>query len=345
MVTRTVGLIGSGRNHATIQEALDWFNGYNFTGTGVNYIDIYNEGGGTDGEWTVNAGLTGPTGTTNASATDYLHIRAAPGTSFMDHANKRTNRLGYNPAAGTAILNTSTAIQMNIAVNYTRITGLQFRCSSVTPSQMIGTIGGGVVLNTIIANNIFRGNGGAAWGNASFGQHKFWNNAIFNARLAMAGDGAANESVVANTVYLPTGSAVSAIDVQWGAIGCFDNLFFSTDAADATFGNGGNMGGGSSNNADSDGTTPATGRYTITAIGDLFENLTAGTEDLRVKASAPSAFKTGGVRRATETGDLDITGFARSITTPTIGAWEAGSAFKPQICQTPNGAVMRGITP
>jgi hypothetical protein len=54
-----------------------------------------------------------------------------------------------------------------------------------------------------------------------------------------------------------------------------------------------------------------------------FENVTAGSEDFRVKTGA--ALINNGIRQQVYTNDLDIVGSARSTTTPTIGAWEFAS--------------------
>jgi hypothetical protein len=63
----------------------------------------------------------------------------------------------------------------------------------------------------------------------------------------------------------------------------------------------------------------ATGNIVSKAAANQFTSITAGSEDFRVKAGNDLV---AGIRDQTYTNDLDIVGQARSITTPTIGAWE-----------------------
>jgi hypothetical protein len=65
----------------------------------------------------------------------------------------------------------------------------------------------------------------------------------------------------------------------------------------------------------------------VLTVSNQFENIGSGTEDFRVKAGADLI--NAGVRDQTYTNDLDIVGTTRSLTTPTIGAWEYASTPPP----------------
>jgi hypothetical protein len=324
-ITRTVG---SGRDHSTIQAAIDYFNSYDFSsnGGGPSYIDIYPEGGGSNGEWVITATLTGPTSATNVSSTNYLVIRAVAGSSFKDHANKLTNALRYNTANGVAIRCTASVPVFNIGINNTEISGLQVQAAA---SSHVEAPSG--ITSITIKNCIFKGNAGgnAGFSNVSFGSgngHRLVNNLFYDCNVLFASNGFGY--IIGNTIYAVGDSANNrgGLRIDWGDCLCIDNIVYSDGSnGDIYRPNGGTFQSGSGYCATGDTSGPTTGAVNSLTMSDLFESVTGGSEDFRIKSTAPSSVKTGGTRRQTETGDLDIVETSRSTVTPTIGAWESPS--------------------
>lgn len=333
-ITKTVG--GASRDYkrgdygsdiATLQAAFNFFNNYDFSsnGGGACYIDIYPEGtGGSNGEWRCTGTyLTTPTGTTNQGSGS-LTIRAAPGYGIRDHADKLTNPLRYDSAKGVGLRSTgSICIDVVNGCNVLRFENLQLSADAAGPQSMFGGNSSqtGLVLKNLLVH--MNEDDNTLYSNVSYATLEFTNCVVINARTDIAAQG--TEKIIACTFYRTTDpNNRGCIRTNYGQISVYDTVCYTPGTPnDFASANGGTFTG--SNNASNDSSAPGTSPVTGLTMSDLFENLTFSTIDLRLKSSCPSSVKTGGVRRQTETGDLDIVGTSRSTTTPSIGAWEFGS--------------------
>lgn len=322
--TRTVG--DGTRQHQSIQSALDYFINYDFSsnGGGPCYIDIYKEGGGTNGEWVLTARLVGPTGTTNVSSSNYLVLRAAANNSFIDHADKATNALRYNPANGVAIRQSGSWEQIfRPNLQYMRFVGLQFK--SDTNAQFMYADSG--VNYCRFDNCLIRNLSSTSWTSMSGCALELYNCLFHGGRIEVYGS-TYQPTIVNCTLYNDKASSsdYGALSISYGGVGALvKNCIAYTNGPTATdfqLINSGTYTSGSGNCAASDTSGPTTGAVTNITMSDLFESLTTDAEDFRIKSSAPSSVKTGGMDTTAETGDLDIVGRSRNGTTPTIGAWE-----------------------
>ena len=281
--------------------------------------EMYKEGGGTNGEWTFS--IDNPVSQT-CDATRYFWLTAATGQSFRDNASKLTNALRYNNANGVAV---------SISGSYARIftttgsaaaliTGLQFNRPSTNGFLVVGG-GGAVTFDSCIVS--------AASGVLSGLANAY--NCVFYLSDSLTGalPNGSSGNLVNNTIYT-TGSSITALRYgNYAPTGNIirNNTFFGFTTI--------------ANRFDKINTTNSTYNVTDlaafgwTATGNLvsktasnqFTALTGGSEDFRVKAGADLI--NAGTPDATYTSNLDIVGSARSLTTPTIGAWEYASITPP----------------
>lgn len=271
--------------------------------------ELYKEGGGTNGEWTISS--NNATSVT-CDSTRYILLTAAPGQSFTDNANKLTNALRYNAANGTAISMSGNYVKIfdTSGSAVVKISGLQIRRTGASSGYLIGN-------------------------NAEFSQCIIWvityisttsvniyNSLIFYASSADGLFNQGNPTLVNNTIYNSVGGANALLYGNYTATGTLlrNNTFFGFNSianrfdkintANSTY---------NITNLASFGWT-ATGNLVSKVAANQFTSLTGGSEDFRIKAGADVI--NAGVRAQTYTNDVDIVGSARSITTPTIGAWE-----------------------
>jgi hypothetical protein len=290
-------------------------------------------GTGTDQKWNIYIGPSavgvyewdfggyGPTLTgIAANSTNNITISAVAGLSFKDNANKLTNALTYNAANGIALK--ATNIILSIAVSNTVVEGLQFLRSGISvysgenALNIVGAVPGMTVKNCIVKSN-------------SSNQYPIsvWVGIIANSLIVTAGNGvyAPAGSIVSSTTIIKTGGAANnAVVSDYGPPTVKDLAAFGFSSilggSDTSFN------AASSNNATDLASGPTnwgTGSLVSKTFANQFENIGSGTEDFRVKAGADLI--NAGTRDQTYTNDLDIVGSARSLTTPTIGAWEYAS--------------------
>jgi hypothetical protein len=95
-----------------------------------------------------------------ADATRYPELTAAPGCSFMDHANRATNPGRYNASVGAAIRCTAAGATINVQQSFMRITKLQVANTNTgsTAQPAFYTSGAGVT-NITTDNCIFESYG------------------------------------------------------------------------------------------------------------------------------------------------------------------------------------------
>ena len=254
-------------------------------------------------------------GSKTTDPTRYVRFSAVSGLSFKDNTNKLTNALRYNPSNGIALF--ATRSWLTVTPNYTRVEGLQFKRTINTGDRGL-YVGGN---NSIVSNCIFEGSralfvkGGNIVVNCLFTDYNATPSGAI-AQLELA-------SVVTSNTFYTTAPATSAPITQDFAGSVFrDNTVFGFTAISIAGGGGQtDVAAGSTNNITDLASGPSnfTGLFSKTAANQ-FTLLAAGSEDFRIKAGADVI--SAGTRDQTNTNDLDIVGSARSLTTPTIGAWE-----------------------
>jgi hypothetical protein len=320
-ITKTIGV---GKDYASIAA---WLAGANTVyPSGLVVADViwkgvlYKEGGGTNGEWSI----TSETAiTTICDSTRYLWLTAAPGASFTDNANKLTNALRYNNANGVAVLSAVSGLGVfktdSVANNQKLVvTGIQF---SGTGTAYFGYFNNGSITldSCIIEYGNYLSYGAFSAVNsllkitdAAVGCCNQWSSAVNSIRncVVIGNSSSASAFLIGN--YAPTGQILknNAIfgfsTIRTDANSKLDTTNSTYNATDlAAFG------------------WSATGNLVSKTFANQFENIGSGTEDFRVKTGADLI--NAGTRDQTYTNDLDIVGSARSLTTPTIGAWEYAS--------------------
>jgi hypothetical protein len=309
MPTTVTKTIGSGRDYSTIQA---WVDAAPADLTSVDQIwkgVLYKEGAGTNGEWTLSAKVTCYGSNHVTDATRYMWLTTASGASFTDNANKLTNALSYNTANGVAIRMTGTDRVFEFGNGITfRFTGLQIKGNTGISIYAFNTGGLITVENSIVCS-------ADSTVLTTVPVLQAVNSVFYNTGTVLDFPSTARQYLYNSTIY-STSTSTSLLSTTNGDANIYDCAFFGGNAvaSASTFFVGSNnatnqssVGFGSSN------------QVSLTTANQ-FTLLTAGSEDFRTKAGA--ALINNGIRQQTYTNDLDIVGQARSITTPTIGAWE-----------------------
>ena len=265
--------------------------------------EIYKEGTGTNNEWQIGTFFSGTfiatfTSTTNASS--YFIMTAAAGQSFADNAGKLTNALRYNPANGVAINNLSAYAGIT-GTSKVEIYNLQITIDSLSNFYFYG--GGSLLLKNCILYKCATTEAVSSLNCLWYGRPQPISNGgsqIYHRNSTFIGTGAGNFGNAGNPGLLVKNCTFFA----------FTGIVAQTDTTNSTY---------NATDLASFGWS-ATGNIVSKTFANQFENIGSGTEDFRVKTGADLI--NAGVRDQTYTNDLDIVGSARSITTPTIGAWE-----------------------
>lgn len=312
----TVSSIGSNsRDYAT--PALWWVDVPDFTSDSWDG-EMYN-----DSEFTsaVAPSLTGTDGNVTFSAS----LKPADGEGFADHTDKLTNALRYNQSNGVG-MRTTAAYQQTIGIDsdYFELEGLQLSTGTVN-ALVIQSLGS----NTIVRDCIFES--ASSIRIARLGGIGSTDCKAINCTFVGHTRGTRSRGIQVyysavefdNCTFLYLSATTNGID-QTGTTGCIVKncgIFGATNALEA-----GTWGAGTDYNATDDSTIPGGGSNNIVDLttADQFENVASlGTLDLR--AVSTGSLDENGVRDQANTNDLDIIGQDRSITTPTIGAWEVVS--------------------
>ena len=271
--------------------------------------ELYQEGGGTNGEWTFS--LDNSTSAT-CDSTRYFLLTAAPGQSFRDSANKLTNALRYNTANGVAINSNGSYARLfslsgsalatisNIQINRTTTNGFLFIGSVTVKSCIIKAMS---VINHVSGN--------------------IYNSVIYTSSIVAGVTPTGWSGQLINNTFYYTGPSVTAVNFgnYSGTTSIIRNNTFFGFAAICNRFDRMNTAASTNNitNLASFGWT-ATGNLVSKTAANQFSSLLPGLEDFRIKVNADVI--NAGVRNQTYTNDLDIVGTTRSLTTPTIGAWE-----------------------
>ena len=259
-------------------------------------------------EWTIS--VDNIFGSRTTDATRYVTLSAQAGKSFKDNASKLTNALRYNGANGVALnIGSSNYFAMP---NFTRISNLQIKGAYAID------FGGNHTLNSCIISRV--GSSSSAQNQDSVWTNVLW---ITDTNSPFLNTGNANKTREFHNchfwAYAPGASSYWATG-DYGVYLLKNCTFFGFVGVT----NAGAPGSytGSINNATDLASVPAgfSGTLLSQTTANQFQNVTAGSEDFRVKTG--SSLINAGVRDQTYTNDLDIVGTTRSTTTPTIGVWE-----------------------
>jgi hypothetical protein len=321
IVTNSIGT--ASRTYSTLQAWEDACPANLVTADQVWKGECYN-----DSEFTASsATLLNISGMTT-DATRYVWLTAASGQSFADHANKLTNPQRYDQTKGVGLRITGNYSQLvTTGTVNVLIERLQFYYDSVYGSNYYPGIGGNSGSSLTIRQCIVQTRQGAGAGYmlragtivnctviAKFtGPQSLINldnGTVRDSTVVKASDAPANTALGIVRAFNP--NSVTVVNV--GIFG-FTSRAVSSDTLNAAstkiYTDDASLPGGTSN---------ATG-LTYSA---QFQNTTNAGADFRTKAGSNLIGNAN--RDAAYTFDLDVVGQTRSLTTPTIGAWEVVSS-------------------
>jgi len=238
-----------------------------------------------------------------------MWLTTATGASFTDNANELTNALAYSTANGVAIRMTGTDRVFEFSGGITfRITGLQIKGNTGTSIFSFNTGGLITVENSIVCS-------ADSTVLTSVPVLQAVNSLFYNTGTVLDFTSTARQYLYNSTIY-STSTSAPLLSTTNGDANIYSCAFFGGNAvasASAFF-----VGSNNATNQSSVG-FGSSNQVSLTTANQ-FTLLTSGSEDFRTKAGA--ALINNGIRQQTYTNDLDIVGQTRSITTPTIGAWE-----------------------
>ena len=307
MATTVVKTIGTGGDYSTLQAWED--------ACPANLVsaDQIWQGQCKNQEFVVSGTVLTISGTT-VDATHYVELTTEAGASFVDHADKATNAMRYNPANGAALRGSGAWVSA-FAINqqYTRISKLQF-------SNSFNGSGSGT---TIFAESgltwfdrcIVEGHGRGIIGVFDlYGAGSVVSNCVLiqknnlnTATIAQIAGGASAYNV---TLAALGTTADIGIKVLYGAT--LTNVYVGNATTTFTSAN-------TATNCYTSQSSPPSGWTNAPFSTATFENVTSGTHDLRLKAG--SALINAGADSATYS-PTDIIGTARSSGSYDVGAWE-----------------------
>lgn len=326
MTTKSLGLIS--RDYSTLSAAAAFMNAQSLSADFI--LEVYNDGGPVAD--TVSVSLGGWT----ANGFN-VTIRPASGHGFKDHANKLTNALRWDSSLGAALTNNVSASHPYVfgGVNLT-VQDLQFRASHASATSCIA-----------IATNPTTINRSIIW---------MPNSTLGNALVQSSGSVTINDSLVYsklhgvlcndfnavrlnNCTVAGASSAGKGVRQPYTAAPIVKNTVVFGFATDYE----GTAGSGSTNNATDKGTFGGSGWGTSGQTGvsaSDFENVTASSEDFRIKSGSTKLIDTGA---ASIGSGSDVVGTVRTGTRD-IGAWEftsgggggGGSQLLPKLMQMLN---------
>lgn len=265
-------------------------------------------------------------------ATRFVWLRAAPGASFKDNVNVRTNALRYNEANGAFIrITTPYAACIRVSSGYFRMTGLQIRAANTIDNYGYTFNGPGLIIEDCIFGAQYKGALSVATHtiaptvrNTLIYSEDGGAGIVFNLNLQpYKGANLINCTFVRPSNLSPS---VSAVNTDYGLGVVIDNCaFFNYSATNPITGQYPTL--QTIRNCAIDGSsfgfTVGSGCLTGLTYADQFEAVTpAGSLDLRLKngnSLANAGRDTSGFGVTT-----DITGVSRSGTYD-IGAWETVS--------------------
>lgn len=255
-----------------------------------------------------------------ADATRYLHITAAPGCSFMDHPDVRTNPLHYNESLGAAIRGASDYNRtISCNVPYTRFSRLQVL--GLSNGEAINNDGhSGRYQNLILAGGyrslIFGGSGGTT----------YTENVVTIAAVTYYYPYGLYNATGGGTHYITNCTFIRPASFGAYAYGIYSEYSGSGNIVKntAAFGFAGFAShslGTTANNATDVSSGAGTGALHSLTFADQFETVTGAMSALDFRLKTGSDLINAGASGGTST---DITGYTRG--TPDIGAFEYDEA-------------------
>lgn len=278
-------------------------------------------------EWDLGAYGPSVSGKTT-DATRFVRIKPYPGLGFADRSY--SGPANYDPVKGIALK--ASNVVLSVQSQYTVIEGLQFKQTSASflysGERTIANDSSGVsstIKNCVITSEYD--------GVAGSRELIYWfASTMINCLLVSKGCGGVGS---ATTIINSTIINIGAYSARTGISSPYSNPLVKNCAIfgfDTLFSAGGGVTGftaSSNNNATNlaSGSTPTNwGSNSLSGLvtAEQFVNTTSGTGNFRLRKSSPLV--RGGTRDVAYTGDLDIVGRSRSLTLPSIGAWEEPSA-------------------
>lgn len=322
MPTTVVKTIGTtGRDYSTIQAWEDAKPANLVTADQVWKGECYN-----DSEFTAGVTIAGST----TDATRFTWLTAASGQGFADHPNRLTNALRYNRSngVGVSITGDNYAAILRMEENYCVVSRMQFKSSGTyTNSNSSANISN---QNCRFDSNIFEYTGTVTLLSVGHDAIVVVNNVLVangtNLAANVVGVAGYNGVFVSNTIVRPSDRAAAGtgIALAAGYTGTLvqNNAVFNLTSA---FGGAGGTHASSGYNLTDAASAPGSNNQVSKTFANQFQGTTSSAQDWRIKSGADAI--NNGTRAQSYTNDLDIVATARSVTTPTIGAWEAGAAL------------------
>lgn len=312
-ITKSVGT--ASRNYSTIQLFEDALPA-DLVAIDESWVaELYN-----DSEFTGAVTVSGST----TDATRNIRFTTAAGQSFRDHVDKLTNPLRYDQTKG---------VGHNVAAGYTQNFNIQTENVTVENIQLKHANASGFCdVFRIAATGAFVRNvladqyddSANAVIQVTAGVTKIINSVLIQRSTSKpAVAGLSTTEVLNSTLISPSDITNTAAGVAGTASLVKNCAIFGFNTATAGSASSGY-------NATDNASAPGINNQVSLTFANQFEGIATTGLDFRVKAGA--TLINNGTRDAANTNDLDIIGQSRSITTPTIGAWEyvtAGGAFKP----------------
>lgn len=303
MTTIVVKSIGTaGRDYSTLQA---WEDACPADLLGADQIwkgECYN-----DSEFTSGVNFNG----TNWGPSTYLWLTCAAGQSFRDHAGKLTNALRYDQSKGVGIRVTGNYKTILVGTGF-KVDGLQMYYDSTYSSNYFVPVSSSAANFCTLSNSLLQTRRTSS---RSASTMVLVNSLFIELGTSFANSAAAEVSAYNCTFVRPSdlGAAGTGVVLPYAgktikncAIFGFSNSITAPSGATAA------------DNATDAATIYGSGTTGL-SYSAQFQNTTTAAADFRVKAGNGLGV---GSRDAANTADLDIVGQARSLTTPTIGAWE-----------------------
>lgn len=256
-------------------------------------------------------------------STRYVELTTQAGASFLDHANKATNALRYNAANGAAIrLTAASTIALLIQQRYTRISKIQIQAPNIASASSAISVSGTNGLYADIDKCIIEG------GTTTSSNGVVLLNTSVIRNCAIIQNGTAAASPIINLILASTAINCTMVSISTTLTAGIKCTYAASTVKNIYVGNvSANVTGTAPTKTNCYSSFAETG-FTLAPFSTAtFENITAGSVDLRLKAG--SVLLDAGVTDATNSA-TDILGVARPQgASYDVGAYELPVASSP----------------